>query len=166
MMAEISDERWLRNTLRFGTVDGPLFPNLAKERMADDPGSGQGPPKARRAFLCPETDELAELTDKREPFSTSPDGYSSSSPLAGAAMPKKTRTARFSRTISSSARRPTRAPIFAFGTVVILSTINRQTARRPLLGLGSMGSRNRGASVGSVVNAHTVTESVMSKRSS
>ena len=36
-------------------------------------------------------------------------------------MPKKTRTARFSRTISSSERRPTRAPILVFRTVVILS---------------------------------------------
>jgi len=81
-------------------------------------------------------------------------------------MPKKTKTARFNRTISSSARRPTHALIFAFGTVVILSTINRQTARSPLPWLGSMGSRNRGASVGLVVNAHTVMESVMSKRSS
>jgi len=35
-------------------------------------------------------------------------------------MPKKTRTARFSRTISSSERRPTCAPILVFGTVVIL----------------------------------------------
>lgn len=95
-----------------------------------------------------------------------PFAYSSCSPLAGAAMPKKTKTARFNRTISSSARRPTRAPIFAFGTVVILSTINRQTARSPLPWLGSRGSRNRGASVGSVVKAHTVMESVLSKRSS
>ncbi len=56
--------------------------------------------------------------------------------------------------------------VFAFGMVVILSTINRQTVRRRLPSLGSKGSRNRGASAGSVVNAHTVTEFVMSKRSS
>ena len=46
--------------------------------------------------------------------------------------PSEETSARFSRTISSSARRPTRAPIFVFGTVVILSTINQQTTRRPL----------------------------------
>jgi len=84
----------------------------------------------------------------------------------GAAIPKKTRTARFSRTISSSARWPTSAPIFVFGTVVTLSTIKRQTARSPLLSLGLMRIRKRGASVGSVVNPHTVMESVLLKRSS
>ena len=84
----------------------------------------------------------------------------------GAAMPRKTRTARFNRTMSSSARRPTRAPILAFETVVILSTIKRHRALSPFASLGSMGRRNRGASVGSVVNAQTVIESVMSKRSS
>jgi hypothetical protein len=47
-------------------------------------------------------------------------------------------------------------PILAFGRVVILSTINRHAARRPLRSLGSTGHRNRGASVGSVVNAQTV----------
>jgi hypothetical protein len=62
--------------------------------------------------------------------------------------------------------RPTRTPLFDFETVVILSTISRQTARSPLLSFGSTGNRNRGASVGSVVKAHTVIESVMSKRSS
>ena len=61
---------------------------------------------------------------------------------------------------------PFAAPIFAFGTVVILSTINRQTARRPFVLSGSMGKRNKGASVGSVVKAHIVTESVPSNRSS
>ena len=84
----------------------------------------------------------------------------------GAAMPRKTRTARFSRTRSSSARRPIRAPILHFGTVVILSTISRQTARSPFLSLGSTASRNKGASVGSVVKAHIVIDSVLSKRSS
>lgn len=62
----------------------------------------------------------------------SPYDYSSCSRLAGAAIPKKSKTARFKRTISSSVIRPTRAPIFVFGMVVILSTINRQMARRPL----------------------------------
>ena len=84
----------------------------------------------------------------------SPYDYSNCSQLAGAAIPKKTKTARFKRTISSSVSRPTRARIFVFGTVVILSTTNRQTAGSPLAWLGSIGSRNRGATVGSVVNAH------------
>ena len=81
-------------------------------------------------------------------------------------MPRKTRTARFSRTISSSLRRPARAPILDLETVVILSTIKRQTARSPLLALGSTGNRNNGASVGSVVNVQMVIDSVLSKRSS
>jgi hypothetical protein len=93
-------------------------------------------------------------------------GDSTCSLLGGAAMPKKTRTARFSHTMSSSARRPTCAPIFVFGMVETLSTIKRQSARNPLVSLGLIRSRKRGASVGSVVNAHTVRESVMSKRSS
>ena len=49
-------------------------------------------------------------------------------------------------------------PRFLFSEqVVTLSTIKRQTARSPLLSLGLMRSRKRGASV---VNAHTVMESV------
>ena len=81
-------------------------------------------------------------------------------------MPKNTNTARLSRTISSSARRPTKLPIFDFGTVVSVSTISRHAARRPLLSVGLSSNRNKGASVGSVVAAHTVIESVRSKRSS
>src|ERR1017187_3305698 len=73
--------------------------------------------------------------------------------LLGAVIPKKTRIARFSRIMSASAKRPMDVPIFVFGTVVSLSTIKRQTARSPLLSLGLIGSRKRGASVGSVVNA-------------
>src|SRR5579872_5039890 len=73
-------------------------------------------------------------------------------------MPKKRRTARFNRTISLSAKRPMRTPTFAFGTVVILSTMSRQTMRSPLPSLGSIRRRNRGALLGSVVNAHTVTD--------
>ena len=42
---------------------------------------------------------------------------------------------------------PMRAPTLAFGTVVILSTIRRQAARKPLRSFGSTGSRNSGASV-------------------
>jgi hypothetical protein len=61
---------------------------------------------------------------------------------------------------------PTDAPIFDFGTVVILSTIRRQGMRSPLRSFGSTARRNRGASVGSVVNAQIVTESVRSKLSS
>jgi len=44
-------------------------------------------------------------------------------PLGDTANPRNTRTARLSRRISSSCRRPMRAAIFAFGTVVILSVI-------------------------------------------
>lgn len=59
-----------------------------------------------------------------------------------------------------------RAPILDFGTVVILSTISRQEERNPLVSLGSTAMRKSGASDGSVVNAQTVTEAVLSKRSS
>ena len=52
------------------------------------------------------------------------------------------------------------------GTVVILSTISRLVSRSWLLASGSTTSRNSGASVGSVVMAHTVTDVVASKRSS
>src|ERR1035437_1409609 len=84
----------------------------------------------------------------------------------GPPIPRKTSMARFNLTMSSSARRPISAPIFVLETVFILSTIKRHGARRPFASLGSMGSRNRGASVGLVVNAHTVTDLVVSKRSS
>jgi hypothetical protein len=47
--------------------------------------------------------------------------------------------------------------------VVILSTIGRHGVRSPLLAFGSMGKRNRGASVGSVVKAQTVIDAVASK---
>ena len=53
-----------------------------------------------------------------------------------------------------------------FGTVVILSTISRETALRPLRSFGVIGTRNSGASAGSVVTAHTVIDSVASKLSS
>ena len=59
-----------------------------------------------------------------------------------------------------------RAPIFAFGTVVILSTIRRQVPRSPLRSFGSTRRRNSGASVGSVVKAQMVMDSVASKLSS
>ena len=59
-----------------------------------------------------------------------------------------------------------RLPILVFGTVVTLSTISEQGARSPLRSLGRIGSLNNGATVGSVVKAQTVMESVPSKRSS
>src|SRR6184192_1066279 len=118
----------------------------------------------RVTYAATHGDELPQLccraTDELAGFEESYAGSSCSLPV-GAAIPKKTRTARFSRTISSSARRPTHAPIFVFGTVVTLSAIKRHSTRSPLFSLGLMRSRKRGASVGSVVNAHTVTESVM-----
>lgn len=73
--------------------------------------------------------------------------------------------ARFKRTTSESSRMPSRSPSFERRTVVILSTINRLAWSRPLPAVGAMSRRNRGASVGSVVNGQIVTESV-SKRSS
>ena len=82
------------------------------------------------------------------------------------ASPRKTTMARSSRTTSSLASRPTRSPSLERRTVVILSTIMLQASCRPFWALGSTNNRKRGASVGSVVNAHTVTESVASKRSS
>ncbi len=89
-------------------------------------------------------------------------------------VPKQTSTqldvggvgTRGSRRISSSSNRPTRAPTLALGTVVILSTIRRDAARRPLRWFGSTARRNSGASVSSVVTAQTVMESVASKLSS
>ena len=53
-----------------------------------------------------------------------------------------------------------------FGTVVTLSTISREEARRPLRSFGSTSSRKSGASVSSVVKAQMVIESVASKLSS
>jgi len=66
-------------------------------------------------------------------------------------MPKNTSTARFSRTMSSSISRPTRAPIFDFGTVVDLIHhqpansakavafvwLDRQPKQRSIGGVGS-----------------------------
>ena len=68
--------------------------------------------------------------------------------------------------MSSSLRRPIRPESLARWTVVILSTIMLLGSRRPFAGVGSIASRIRGASVGSLVNAQTVMESVASKRSS
>ena len=89
---------------------------------------------------------------------------SSGSLSLGAAIPKKTRTARFSRTMSSSARRPTRVPIFDFRTLVILSTISRQAARSPVLFVGlDRQPKQRSIGWGRKLKAHMVIESVMSK---
>src|SRR2546426_2493877 len=70
------------------------------------------------------------------------------------------------RTMSSSPSRPTRAPSLERWAVVSLSTIRRLLSRSPFIGVGSMGSRINGASVGSVENAQIVTASVESNRSS
>jgi hypothetical protein len=82
------------------------------------------------------------------------------------ARPRKTMMARPSRSMSSSASWPMRSPSLARGTVVSLSTISRLGSRNPLTASGVTGSRISGASVGSLVNAHTVTDPVASKRSS
>ena len=72
--------------------------------------------------------------------------------------------ARFSRTMSASARLPMRLPSFACGTVVILSTISREVALSPFVSFGSTAIRNSGASVGSLVKAQMVTDLVAPKR--
>ena len=58
---------------------------------------------------CSQQAKQRVLASNREAYSDSVGSL-----LVGAAMPKKIRTARFSRTIFSSARRPTRARILAF----------------------------------------------------
>jgi hypothetical protein len=57
-------------------------------------------------------------------------------------------------------------PSLVRGTVVILSTIRREGASKLFSAAGSIASRNNGASVGSEVKLHTVTDAVASKRSS
>jgi hypothetical protein len=49
---------------------------------------------------------------------------------------------------------------------MILSTIKQHAARSPLPGFGVTGTRNKGASVGSLVNGHTTSEITPSKLSS
>jgi hypothetical protein len=78
------------------------------------------------------------------------------------AKPRNTIRARPSRTMSVSERRPTRAPRLALGMVVSLSTIRLLAWLSPLSEVGWIGMRNNGASVDSVVRAHTVTEFVAS----
>jgi hypothetical protein len=82
------------------------------------------------------------------------------------ARPRNTTMARPSRTMSSSLSRPIRPASLARWTVVILSTMMLLCSRRPFAAVGSIASRIKGASVGSVVNAQIVMESVASKRSS
>lgn len=74
--------------------------------------------------------------------------------------------ARLSRMTSLSSRLPTRRRTLLRRTVVILSTMRLQFARSPLRSFGVMGGRMSGASVGSLVNAQIVTESVAPNRSS
>jgi len=76
------------------------------------------------------------------------------------AMPTKTTSARLSRRTLASSSAPTFAPSLERRTVVTLSTMIRLGPSRPLRSSGSISSRNKGASVGSVVNGHSVTESV------
>ena len=82
------------------------------------------------------------------------------------ATPRNTTMARPRATMSSSARRPILSPIFNRGIVVILSTMRLLGWRSPFITSALMRMRSSGASVGSVVKAQTVTESVASKRSS
>jgi hypothetical protein len=76
------------------------------------------------------------------------------------AMPRKTTRARLSRRTLASSSAPTFVPSLDRRTVVTLSTMIRLGPSRPLPWSGSISSRNNGASVGSVVNGHNVTESV------
>ena len=59
-----------------------------------------------------------------------------------------------------------RDPSWLRGTVVILSTIRQERSCKPFSSLGSIGTRNKGAFVGPVVNEHTVMDRVASNRSS
>ena len=59
-----------------------------------------------------------------------------------------------------------RPPSLDFGTVVILSTINRLAACKPFRSSGAMSRRMSGASVSSVVKALMVIEAVASNLSS
>lgn len=68
--------------------------------------------------------------------------------------------------MSVSLRRPIREPTFDLGTVVILSTINRDMSRRPFRLLGWTSRRTKGASAGFVVRKQIVTDRVASKASS
>ena len=82
------------------------------------------------------------------------------------ARPRNTIIARFSRTTSSMSRWPTRSPSLDLGTVVSLSTINREGKRSPFRSLGSMRSLMSGASTVLEVKPQRVTDSVRSKLSS
>jgi hypothetical protein len=68
--------------------------------------------------------------------------------------------------MSAAFNEPILWPIFDLGTALILSTIRRQIAWSPLRASGSTGRRNNGASVVSLVNGHTTSESRPSKLSS
>ena len=59
-----------------------------------------------------------------------------------------------------------RVPSFCFGIVAILSTVSWEDVLSPFISLGSIGTRNRGASVGSLVKAQIVMELVALNRSS
>ncbi len=68
-----------------------------------------------------------------------------------------------SRTKSSSSGLPIRSPTLDFGTAVMLSSISREEERGPLRSSGSIGNRNRDASVGSLMKTQIAIESVASK---
>src|SRR5664279_2296142 len=90
-------------------------------RLPSSPIGGDGPLSAYLEALlagCSQQAKQRVLASKRKAYSDSVGSL-----LVGAAMPKKTRTARFSRTISSSARRPTRARILAFANRLRTPTI-------------------------------------------
>lgn len=82
------------------------------------------------------------------------------------AMPRKTTRARDRRSMSSSPSRPRRSRRASRRMVVSLSTMRLLSAASPLTSSATTGIRSSGASVGSVVSPHTVTELVASNRSS
>src|ERR1017187_1408018 len=76
-------------------------------------------------------------------------------------MPRKTTSARLRRRTFASSSTPTFEPSRERRTLVILSTMIRLGAPRPLPGSGSISSRNNGASGGSGVKGHRVHEGLV-----
>jgi len=66
----------------------------------------------------------------------------------------------FRRTTSPSSGRPLRLPILLLGTVVICSTISRQTDCKPFRVLGDRAERKRGASTVAVVPTQIVIDAI------
>ena len=134
----------------------------AHSNQADSCGSSSilpvDPPRTIQIWMNLQPDYYIEVLHRSGPRAFIPN--------YAPARPRNTTIARPSRTMSSSLRRPIGPASLARWTVVILSTMMLLRSLRPFAAIGSIASRIKGASVGSVVNAHTVMESVASKRSS